>query len=66
MKVDEFVQIADWEATQLAKSRALTEELARESPVIFYDGSITLYHTDDYKDSRKLLLHFKIKVNHVT
>lgn len=66
MEVDDFSQIPNLETSQLVESKVVAEELAREGPIIFYDDSISLHHTNYQIDSRKLLLQcVKIKGKHV-
>ena len=43
MEVDTSMQILDWEAIRLSKSKVQAES-DYEGPVIFYDDSITLHH----------------------
>ena len=56
MEVDNFTQILDWVAIELAESRASGEELSHECPIVFYDDFVTLHHANYQRDSRNILL----------
>ena len=67
MQFDTFEQIPDWEAIQLAESRALVEELACEGPFVFEDDLVTLHHFSYQKDTKNILLQrVSVKGKHVT
>ena len=51
MEIDDSIEILDWEATRLSKSKFLIEDLATENPIIFQDDYVTLHHEVHHKDS---------------
>jgi hypothetical protein len=67
MEVDTSEQILDWASIQLAKSKALVEELDHEGPIVFKDDFVTLHRRSYQKDTEEILLQCdRIKGKHVT